>query len=80
MQGKPGVSKGGQTILVSDVDRIQPRAYMHRHKLHKKEDGFTMMSHMEVRNTMLSLEPMIEGKSPLALFDIKWFSNLCELF
>jgi hypothetical protein len=32
--GKPGVSKGGQTVVVSDVDRIRPRAYVHRHKMH----------------------------------------------
>jgi hypothetical protein len=32
--GKPGVSKGGQTVLVSDTDRIRIRAYIHRHKLH----------------------------------------------
>ena len=32
--GKPGVSKGGQTVIVSDINRCRPRAYMHRHKLH----------------------------------------------
>jgi hypothetical protein len=27
--GKPGISKGGQTVIVSDVDRLRPRAYVH---------------------------------------------------
>jgi hypothetical protein len=31
--GKP-VSKGGQTVIVSDVDRIRPRAAVQRHKKH----------------------------------------------
>ena len=46
--GKPGVNKGGQTVIVSDVDRFRPRAYMHRHKLHMKPDGWTIMSQWEV--------------------------------
>jgi uncharacterized membrane protein len=34
--GKPGISKGGQTVIISDVDRIRPRAYIHwQHKMHK---------------------------------------------
>jgi hypothetical protein len=32
--GKPGISKGGQTVILSDVDRLRPRAYVHRHKCH----------------------------------------------
>ena len=36
VKGKPGMSRGGQTILVSDCDRIRPRAYCHRHRLHPK--------------------------------------------
>jgi hypothetical protein len=28
--GKPGISKGGQTVIISDVGRIRPRAYVHR--------------------------------------------------
>ena len=35
--GKPGVCKGGQTVLVSDTDHIRPRAYVHRHKCHQKK-------------------------------------------
>ena len=34
IMGKPGVSKGGQRVIISDVNRMWPRAYMHWHKLH----------------------------------------------
>ena len=30
--GKPGISKGMQTVIVSDVEYLRPRAYIHRHK------------------------------------------------
>ncbi len=36
---KPGITRGGQIVMVSDVDRIRPRAYVHRHKLHPKPLG-----------------------------------------
>ena len=34
--GKPGITKGMQTVVVCDVDRIRPRAFLHRHKKHRK--------------------------------------------
>ena len=34
IKGKPGITKGMQIVLTSDVDRIRPRAYIHRHKKH----------------------------------------------
>ena len=46
IQNKPGVSKGGQIVLVSDVQRVRPRAYVHRHKLHK-DNEFTVMGNIE---------------------------------
>ena len=36
---KPDGSTGGQLILVTDVDQIRVRAYIHRHKLHPKHFG-----------------------------------------
>jgi hypothetical protein len=34
--GKPGIRKGGQTVIISNIDRIQPRFYIiHQHKMHK---------------------------------------------
>ena len=34
---------GGQTVLVTDVDRRYPRLYYHRHKLNPKPQGFTQL-------------------------------------
>lgn len=31
---KPGISKGGQIVIISDVHHCRIRAYTHRHKLH----------------------------------------------
>jgi len=36
---KPGVSNGGQAVIVVDVDWTRPRAYIHRHKLHPQRVG-----------------------------------------
>ena len=33
IMGKPGVSKGGQIVMVSDVNRMGPCAYLHQNKL-----------------------------------------------
>ena len=35
IMGKPGISKGGQIVMIFDIDRFRPRAYVHRHKKHK---------------------------------------------
>ena len=34
--GKPNMTHGGQSCLMSDVHRVRPRSYLHRHKLHTK--------------------------------------------
>lgn len=42
IKGKPGITKGMQTVIVSDVDWIRPRAFLHRHKkqkIHCKQQG-----------------------------------------
>ena len=33
-QTKPGITRGMQTVMLFDVNRIRPRAYLHRHKCH----------------------------------------------
>ena len=69
---KPGITKGGQIVLVSDVHRIRPRAYLHRHKLHK-DDEFSIMAQVEVRKIVDKLDKMVvgaEGDQP-KLFDSK---------
>ena len=35
VKGKPHVTKGMQTVIATDVHRIRPRAYVHRHKKHR---------------------------------------------
>ena len=35
VEGKPGITKGMQTVIISDVHRNRPRAYLHRHKLYE---------------------------------------------
>jgi len=47
VRGKPNITKGMQTVIVSDVDWIRPRAYLHRHKKHPKL--FTQQGPNEVR-------------------------------
>ena len=46
--GKPEVSKGGQIVMISDVNRMRPRAYMHRHKLHENPTVWTSSGPLEV--------------------------------
>jgi hypothetical protein len=36
IMGKPGITRGGQIVIISDVSRCRPRAYVHRHKLHER--------------------------------------------
>ena len=50
--GNPGVLKGGQIVMVSDVNQMQLRAYLHRHKLHEKPTGWTASGPLEVRRIM----------------------------
>ena len=37
--GDPGISKGVQIVITSDVNRNQVRAYTHRHKIHRRRKG-----------------------------------------
>ena len=46
--GKPGITKGGQIVILSDVGSVRPHAYMHHHKLHEKPTGWTAMGPIEV--------------------------------
>jgi hypothetical protein len=39
IMGKPGVTCGGQIVIVNDVGRIRPRAYTHRHRCHEGESS-----------------------------------------
>ena len=59
--GKPGITRGGQIVVISDVSRCQPRAYVHRHKLHERPRGYVE----EPNKVCLIIEqilPLIQGQ------------------
>jgi hypothetical protein len=62
VKGKPGVSKGGQTVLITDCDRLRPRAYVHRHKMHEKPIGWNKQGPNEVRMIMEKINQMVVGE------------------
>jgi hypothetical protein len=62
VMGKPGVTKGGQIVLISDAYRNRPRAYLHRHKCHPPIPGFTRQGPMEVRVMMDDLKALCQGE------------------
>ena len=57
--GNPGVLKGGQIVMVSDVNHMRLRAYLHRHKLHEKPTGWTASGLLEVRRIMEKVGRMV---------------------
>ena len=64
VMGKPGVTKGGQIVLLADAYRNRPRAYLHRHKCHKPIEGFTRQGPLEVRMIMEDLKWLVkDGES-----------------
>ena len=70
--GKPGVSNGAQVLLCTDVDRIRPRAYVHRHKLHQKK--FNVTGQNEVYLMMRQLESLVVDETtetPVGIFTQK---------
>jgi hypothetical protein len=61
IMGKPGITRGGQIVIISDVSRCRPRAYVHRHKLHERPKGFVEGPN-EVRMIVNQILPLIEGQ------------------
>ena len=45
IKNKPGEIKVGQKVLVTDVDRVFPRAYVHQHKVQTKPTNFRAQGH-----------------------------------
>ena len=62
IMGKPGVTKGGQIVLISDVHRMRLRAYIHRHKLHPKPEGWNKAGQLETKMMMELILPMVQGE------------------
>ena len=79
--GKPGVTRGGQIVLLADVSRNRPRAYTHRHKVHPaypRSTGLTAAGPQEVRRLLEDkILPLVEGfpnknlLSPRSIFRVK---------
>jgi hypothetical protein len=61
--GKPGASRGGQTVVVSDVSRCRPQAYVHRHKLHPRPAPFTQEGPNEVRMIAEKIEKLLKTET-----------------
>jgi hypothetical protein len=63
--GKSGISKGGQTVIISDVDRLCPRGYVHRHKCH--DYAYSQKAPSEVKMIYQQLElkkKPVDGNMP----------------
>ena len=56
-----GRIKGGKPVIVSNVNCIRLRNYMHPHKLHIMPTGWTIMGQLEVRKMNL-MQNMVEGE------------------
>ena len=53
------VGKGGQTTMVFGVLCRYPRAYVHRHKMHERPDGFTAEGKFEIKNLIDQIEKLV---------------------
>jgi hypothetical protein len=61
IMGKPGITQGGQIVVMSYVSCCQPRVYVDRHKLHEHPRGFVGGPN-EVRMIVKQILPLIEGQ------------------
>ena len=58
---KPGVTKGGQIVMVNDVECVHLRAYVHRHKMHNHTANFKARVPKKVHIIIEKLEYMVVG-------------------
>jgi hypothetical protein len=71
IMGKPGVTRGGQIVIVNDVGRIRPRAYTHRHRCHKGKSGVGGPDKVKSLVTKLSKE-LWTVVNPQGILREKW--------
>ena len=59
------VSRGGQTVLMMDCNRLRPRGWMHRRESYEKADTFTTKGQLEVYHMLTKhvLPDIGKGKS-----------------
>ena len=73
VKGKPNITKGMQTVMLSDVDWLRPRAYLHRHNQHPQL--FSAQGCNEVRLLWeTQILPLCQHDNPIigrALFNTK---------
>jgi hypothetical protein len=55
--GKPGITKG--TVIISEVDCLRPRAYIHCHKKHEKPRGWNKQGPFEVKQILEDVTKMV---------------------
>jgi len=67
---KPGGSKGGQLTLLTDVDRVRVRAYIHRHKMHPKYFGNEGENEIRIITDKI-LELVVDENKPRGIFSEK---------
>jgi hypothetical protein len=63
VMGKPGMTCGGQTVIISDMSCTHPRAYIHRHKKHTMPPGWTKQGPFEAKSMIDELLLKVEDKS-----------------
>ena len=61
ISNKPGITKGYQTDLLSDVQCIMICSYRHRYKLNVKPYGWNLWGKIEVKEIMEVMNLMVEG-------------------
>ena len=59
-QMKPGITRGMQTVMIFDVGRIRPRAYVHRHKCHRNPNNLPQGCN-ELMMCLKKLKKMVIG-------------------
>lgn len=60
IMNKPGILKGGQTIIISDINIIRPKAYIHRYTLYEIPNDWTLTGQCETRYIIEELTALVE--------------------
>ena len=55
------VSKGGQIVMMYDVNKRYPRAYVHRHSCHPPDDVFNVKGPAEIMMLVKQLDELVIG-------------------
>jgi hypothetical protein len=73
IMGKPSMSHGGQSAIISDVSCMRPRAYIHHHKKHAMPPGWTKQGPFEVKSVIDELLQKVGDDS-----DNENETNICK--